>query len=205
MPRPRQSEEHRDLVRQRILTAAQDLFHSAGIDAVSMRAVGARVGLTASALYAYFPAKLDLVRALSREALDELDDRMRATSQREADPIAAIRALGTVYAEFALEDPARFHVVFMLDRSSMAEQLKSAEMGRASYSVLRERVTEGIRQGRLRLADPDLTAQTLWAGLHGVLNLIDSCSNFPLLSSPLLVITMIDTLLTGLQANPPKE
>lgn len=198
MPRAPHSEEQRDIVRGRILSAAQELFDSSGIDAVSMRALGARVGLTASALYAYFPAKVDLLRALWWDALDELHSRMALLSQGEPDPIVAIRRLGRAYVDFGLENPARFRVLFMADQGAFAEELKAAGIYHDSYRLFRERVAEAIEQKRLRLEDPDLCAQVIWAGVHGALNLTNSSASFPFVSPVLLATTAIDVLLAGL-------
>lgn len=203
MPRAPHSEEQRDIVRRRILDAAQELFDGAGIDAVSMRALGARVGLTASALYAYFPAKIDLLRALWWDALDDLHARMLSLSQSEPDPIAAIRGLGLSYVNFGLENPARFRVLFMADQGAFAEELKAAGIYHNSYRLFRERVSEAIDLGRLRPNDPDLCAQALWAGAHGAVNLINSSASFPFVSPSLLAATTIDALLAGLSVGLP--
>lgn len=198
MPRAPHSEEQRDIIRRRILDAAQELFDSSGIEAVSMRALGGRVGLTASALYAYFPAKIDLLRALWWDALDDLHARMLRLSESEPDPIAAIRALGMAYVDFGLENPARFRVLFMADQGALAEELKTAGIYHDSYRLFRDRVAEAIDQGRLRPAAPDLCAQVIWAGVHGVVNLVNSSASFPFVSPPLLAATTLDALLAGL-------
>ncbi|KAA0593007.1 AcrR family transcriptional regulator [Azospirillum lipoferum] len=198
MPRQPQSEEQRDSVQRRILSAAQDLFDAAGIEAVSMRALGARVGLSASALYAYFPTKRDLLRALWWDAVSELHLRMQNISDSEPDPVAAIRAIGRAYAEFAAENPVRFNVLFIIDQGELAEELKSSGVRAAAYELFRQRVAEAIERGRLRPGDPDLAAQTLWAGIHGVLTLTSSSASFPFLPSTLLIDTVMEAILAGL-------
>lgn len=203
MPRPAQSEEQRNETRRRILSAAQELFDASGIESVSMRAVGAGVGLTASALYAYFPAKIDLLRALWWDALDDLQARMARLSEGEPDPIVAIRGLGQAYVEFGLENPSRFRVLFMADQGAFAEELKAAGIYHDAYRLFRERVSEAIDQGRLRLEDPDLCAQVLWAGVHGALNLTNSSASFPFVSPAFLAMTTLDALLAGLSVDPP--
>ncbi len=202
MPRPLQSEEQKDLTRRRILDAAQALFNGAGIEAVSMRAVGARVGLSAAALYAYFHSKIDLLRALWWETLDELHSRLAELSKNEPDPIEAIRLIGSAYVEFALENPARFRVVFKADQGSLANELKAAGIVHDAYRLFRERVAEAILQDRLRLDDPDLCAQALWAGAHGTIDLINSSASFPFVSPMLLAKTTLDALLAGLGKQP---
>ncbi|MGE5478168.1 MAG: TetR/AcrR family transcriptional regulator [Bacteroidales bacterium] len=205
MPRAPHSQEQRDIIRRRILDAAQELFDSSGIDAVSMRALGARVGLTASALYAYFPAKIDLLRTLWWDALDDLHARMIRLSDGEPDPVAAIRGIGQAYVAFGLENPARFRVLFMADQGALAEELKSAGVYHDAYRLFRHRVAEAIDQRRLGLDDPDLCAQTIWAGVHGVVNLVSSSASFPFVAPTVLATTTIDALLAGLALRPAEE
>jgi AcrR family transcriptional regulator len=193
------TEPERDAVRQRILDAAQELFDAEGIQAVSMRAIGGRVGLTASALYAYFPAKMDLIRALWRGTLLDLERRLREMSAAESDPIRNLVNLGLAYAEFALAEPVRFRLLFLSTSISDLE-FESAPETRAAYNLLRERTAEAIAQGRLRITDADLASQTLWSALHGVLTLVNTCGAFPLENPVVLIRTMIDTVLRGLVA-----
>jgi len=205
MPRAPQSEQERNQVQRRILDAAHELFDKAGIEAVSMRALGSRVGLTASALYAYFPGKTQLLRALWRDALAGLLSQLVAISQRESDPMAAIEALLVAYSQFVMENPARFHVMVMLDRQELVADPEDRDLRDATYQVLRRRAADAIEQGRLRFTDPDLVSQILWTGLHGVLDLITSVPNFQFAPSSLLIPSMIDTLLTGVQCVAVKE
>lgn len=200
MPRLPQSEQEREQVRQRILKAAQELFDSDGIEAVSMRAIGARVGLAASALYAYFPAKLDLIRALWRGALDDLQAKLCDLSRQEPDPIAVLPRLAKAYADFALEQPIRFRLLFMIDSDVLDADFQSIDETRIAYHLLRERSAEAIAQGRFRLNNPDLVAQTLWSAIHGVAALLITCRAFPFEDPKLLIDTMIETAMRGLIA-----
>ena len=198
MPRRPLSEAERDLVRRRILDAAQELFDADGIEAVSMRAIGARVGLAASALYAYFPAKLDLIRALWHGALGELESRFRALSEAEPDPVQAVVKLGAAYAEFAMEQPVGFRLLFLTGGETIDADFVASDQSRTAYFLLRDRVAEGIAQGRLIVEDADLAAQILWSAIHGVLALAITHPSFPFHPPALLVETMTRTMLRGL-------
>ena len=166
-----------------------------------MRAIGAKVGLSQSALYAYFPAKADLLLALWRDALRELHRRLEEISQRESDPLASVRMLVHTYAEFALENPVRLRMLFQLDSARVEVELNNGGLRLAVYNIFRQRVAEAIDQGRLRLRDPDLCVQAIWTSMHGVLTLAGSTINFPFLSRSLLADTVIDALLAGLSIN----
>lgn len=165
-----------------------------------MRAVGSRVGMTASALYGYFPAKLDLLRALWWEGLDELQTRLQKISREEPDPVTAIRQMSMAYVDFGLENPSRFRVLFMADQGDLAAELRREGVVHGAYKVVRTQVAKAVEQGKFHIQDPDLGAQVLWAGVQGTLNLINSSASFPFVSPSFLAATVIDTLLAGLGA-----
>lgn len=198
MPRPAQTDEQRNEVRRRILDVAQELLDTSGIDAVSMRAIGSRVGLSASALYAYFPARDDILRALWWDALDALYERMRTISAAAEEPEAAIRGFCLAYVDFAIENPTRFRVLFALERPGGGRDLDMRNVRHAAYALLRQRVAQGIQQGRFRVPNADLVAQTAWAGIHGVASLVVSAPGFEFERPDELATTVIDSLLIGL-------
>ena len=62
--------------RHALLDAAAELLDSGGLDAVTLRAVGARAGVTRGAPYRHFPDKENLLIAVGTRAWDALGDRM---------------------------------------------------------------------------------------------------------------------------------
>ena len=86
----------------------------------------------------------------------------------------------------------------------MAVEVKGGNLRTAAYQVLRQRIAEAIALGRIGVEDPDLVAQLLWTGLHGVLHLTTGGANFPFLAPSQLIPSMIDTLLAGMARAPVK-
>jgi AcrR family transcriptional regulator len=64
--------------RRALLDAAADLLDTGGPDAVTLRAVGARAGVTRGAPYRHFPDKDSLLTTVAAEALQRLADQARA-------------------------------------------------------------------------------------------------------------------------------
>ncbi|MGW0196160.1 TetR/AcrR family transcriptional regulator [Nonomuraea sp. NPDC003201] len=64
--------------RRALLDAAADLLDSGGPDAVTLREVGARAGVTRGAPYRHFPDKDSLLTTIAAEALDRLADQVQA-------------------------------------------------------------------------------------------------------------------------------
>jgi len=60
-------DRRRSATRDEILVAAWSIVRAGGLSALSMRDLGTRVGMTAGALYRYFPSKMDIYDALFAE------------------------------------------------------------------------------------------------------------------------------------------
>lgn len=199
MPRNPQTEQEREETRARILAAALRLFHTEGVAAVSMRAVAAQAGMSAAAIYRYFPGKVDIIAALWQEGLQELEECLQRIVTQESDPVAGLRALAEAYADFALNEPAMFRMLFLADGGRDIEEAREISHDFTSYYLARDCVTRAIAQGRLAVTDPDLATQTLWAAIHGVISLRMTCVEFPFCEPRLLVAQAISTVVNGLQ------
>src|SRR5215468_11012596 len=68
---PKVSQEHLERRRQQILDAAASCFARQGFHATSMQDIFAAAGLSAGAVYRYFPTKTELIREIAAQALDE--------------------------------------------------------------------------------------------------------------------------------------
>lgn len=62
---PRVTEEHRERRRQQILDAAQRCFARKGFHGTSLQEIFRESGLSAGAVYGYFPSKDELIRAIA--------------------------------------------------------------------------------------------------------------------------------------------
>lgn len=98
--------------RDRIFRAARKLFDQKGIEAVSLRAVAKKVGITPMAIYRHFEDKQALIDALVLDALDEWSTRVEALPPCEG--VAKLEQIGEAYLDFALKEPRRFEAAFLL-------------------------------------------------------------------------------------------
>jgi AcrR family transcriptional regulator len=182
---------------------AQELLRAAGTDGQPPRVVGQGARLTGGGLGAYCPNKVALAQTLCRAAIEEFDRHANELSHLKEDPVAAIRALGMAYARFALERPARFQDIFHLDSGRTARELNNDPSRENSYLTLLQWVTDAVEQGLLRENDPELIAQTLWAGIHGVISLVNTWNDFPFKPQEMLISNMFEMLTVGVLADRP--
>lgn len=101
---------HGDL-RQALLDAALALVEQGSADAISLREVARRVGVSPAAVYRHFPDKQALMEAIAAAGLARLGA-VQAEAAAGADPPHAFEAVGRAYVRFALDNPGLFRVAF---------------------------------------------------------------------------------------------
>ena len=147
------------LVRAALILLAED-----GADAVSLRAVARRAGVSAMAPYRHYPDKEALLAAVAVQGFDGLRDVLRAAD--EAAPAGqALVEQAVAYVRYALENPALFRLMFGPKRVGTHPELAAA--GDAAYAVLAARVAAEAPAD----ADRDARALGCWSLVHGLASL----------------------------------
>jgi AcrR family transcriptional regulator len=107
-------ERARVATRGEIVQAARELLVAGGLDGVTLRAIAARLGMTAPALYRYFDSREALLGELIDALYDELADELIAV--RDAVPAARLSERFMVtsfrFRAWALEHRAEFGLLF---------------------------------------------------------------------------------------------
>ncbi|MGI5287963.1 TetR/AcrR family transcriptional regulator [Nonomuraea polychroma] len=162
-----------ELLREDILRAAEDLLTESGTeDALTLRAVAERAGVSTPSVYLHFADKEALVEAVCMRVWDELG---RLFSENlGGDPFLALGRCGRAYARFALDHPVQYRVLMM--RPSAAPGVPPAaaacfrHMVDAVAACVETRVIEG---------DPEELALGLWSAVHGCVSLLIAQPSFP--------------------------
>jgi AcrR family transcriptional regulator len=168
----RRARERAEMV-DRILDAARNLFVEQGYEAVSMRRIADAIEYTATALYGYFPSKEDILVALCERDFVALAETF-AAAMAEPDPIEQLRGIGRIYLQFGLEHPHQYRFMFMTPLPCVHDKAPhKGDPAKDGYMMVRLAAQKAFDEGRFvdDFKDADLAAQTLWAGLHGVIAL----------------------------------
>lgn len=158
----------------RILAAARDLLVEGGLDALSMRAVAARVDVSAAAIYHYFENKRELVDHLVGTTFRRIEADLReAAEQWPEGSLERLRAIEQGYIDFALEHEQYFRALFAL----RSERLREMEdhPARGCHRLLHETVTAAMDAGNVARRDPDEVVLYLWTAVHGLVALSLAC------------------------------
>ena len=197
-------QRERDGTRGRILDAARQLFVSEGYDGVSMRRVAEMIEYSPTAIYFHFRDKETLIRELVDNDFLALA-RSFAGASAIADPVDRLKATGLAYARFGLEYPNHYRLMFMTPHESRKEDsgIERGNPEEDAYAFLKSIVGEATAQSRFRpeYSDVDLTSQTVWSGVHGVVSLeIAKCNDdwVEWVDVSRRLQTMVDVLVDGL-------
>jgi AcrR family transcriptional regulator len=149
---------------ERRLIAAGVALLSEGTDAISLREIARRAGVSHGAPRRYFPTHQALLAAIAREGYRHLGTLVEATLARKEPLRAALLALGRQYVDFATDEPGMFALMFRHDLLS-GNRIGLRETSAPLFAVLEKRLEHA------GLPQPTTTAAALWATLHGIAQL----------------------------------
>jgi AcrR family transcriptional regulator len=149
-----------------VLAAALERLEAGGIEALSMRALAADLGVTAASLYRYYPDRATLEAGIAEEGFRLLHGTL-ASAVTSAESLPAAYSAARAYLEFARRRPALYNLLMAAHKPPVdagADEEPQAENSLWGFVLaLVGRVT-----GRADDAD---AAVALWAYLHGFVEL----------------------------------
>lgn len=102
---------HGDL-RRALLDGALLLVEEQGVEALSLRELARRLGVSHAAPGHHFPDRLALLVAMAAEGFERLAADMEAAGAGQPPGGARLAAVGEAYVQFALDHPAHLQVMF---------------------------------------------------------------------------------------------
>ncbi|RPE38449.1 TetR family transcriptional regulator [Streptomyces sp. Ag109_O5-1] len=153
-------------LRDRLVDVGVALVAAEGAQALTLREIARRAGVSHGAPRRYFPTHLELLSAIARRGFTELAVRSEAAlGDGEAAPGAKVAALARVYLEFARDNTGMYELMFRHDLLESG-RLLLRETSLPLFGLLADLV------GRARPGvDARLVAGALWANLHGIAQL----------------------------------
>ena len=114
--------------RRSLLDAAAVLLDIGGPDAVTLREVGARVGVSRSAPYRHFPDKEHLLTALANEAWKDLGDALEVLlNKADLAPKQLLRGALISLIEVGRQRPHLYRLMFSTPSGDPAAAVRAAE------------------------------------------------------------------------------
>lgn len=182
----RRREEEKEQRREAIVDAAERVFTESGFDAAKMEDVARHARVSRALVYLYFKNKAELHLAICARALTVLRERFVDALDERASGYEQVLTLGRSYFAFAEELPCYFQALTRLEAHPPEQVAPDSieqtvmDCGLAVHMVTVACIERGMRDGSIRadLEHPLLSALSLWAFTHGLIQLAHTKHHF---------------------------
>lgn len=162
---------HGDL-RRALLEEALRTIQTRGVEALTLRNVGEKLGVSRTALYRHFADKPSLLAAVGREGFRLLRVALNEAFDNHGRGREGFEAMGRAYVRFAAEHRSHYRVMFGGFIESCARDAAFIEEARSAFQVLVDALVEQQQRGLIRKDDPMLQARWIWSMVHGISMLV---------------------------------
>jgi len=144
-------ERLRDATREEILASAWKQVGEAGAASLSLRAIAREMGMTAPALYRYFPSRDDLVTVLIIEAFNSFSETLESSrdSCKPGDHVARFRAVCKAYFQWALSNPQKYALIFGTPVPGYVLDQRAGPAAQRGFLVLQTVIGEAYAAGKI--------------------------------------------------------
>jgi AcrR family transcriptional regulator len=165
--KPRGSYHHGNLPRALVEEAVRTIRKS-GVGGLTLRGVGAALGVSRTALYRHFADKDALLAAVARDGFVALKAALDQSRTRARDLDRQLTAMGAAYVRFAVDNQAHYRVMFggFLEHCQDDPAL-IADAG-AAFDALVDMIRDLQRARLVREDDPRQLSRYVWAAVHGI-------------------------------------
>ena len=169
--RKRPSQYHHGDLRRALVDEALRTIRSGGVGGLTLRGVGATLGVSRTALYRHFADKGALLAAVAREGFRMLRLQTIEAWERGGRDWDAFESMGAAYVRFAVDNPAHYRVMFggFVAASPDPELVRE---GSGAFQALVDAIVSLQKDGVMRADHPLQLAQFVWATVHGVAMLL---------------------------------
>lgn len=173
MPTTRKPYHHGDLAAA-LLHAGGELLAAEGPEALSLRELARRTGVSHQAPYRHFADKDALLAALAAEGFVELGRAVaKAAARYPDDAVEQLVVAGVAYVEQGLRRPELYRLMFGRLSSQLTPQSQRLEdESHAAFGHLVAVIERGQACGAFKPGDPQELAAAAWCLVHGLASLL---------------------------------
>lgn len=162
---------HGDL-RRALLDESLRTIQTQGVSHLTLRTVGARLGVSRSALYRHFADKQALLAAVGCEGFRMLRRVLSDAWEQKSRSSGGFEAMARAYVQFAVAHPSHYRVMFGGFIESAAKDEEFLGEARSAFQVLVDALVQQQSCSLIRRDDPVLMARFIWAVVHGISMLV---------------------------------
>lgn len=184
MTKPARPREQIEQIKQTVLKSALSILSTQGYDALTMRSIAAKCGMTAANIYNYFHSKDDIYLELVIQGFEILHSSLAHALQTDAPPIKRVELVLDAYYEFGKNYGEHYDIMFTLPTPKFndfvgtpLEEKARKEMdlsekiitmlGNFVAELISSRSEDAQKEAMLRLVEG-------WGAIHGIVSLARS-------------------------------
>jgi AcrR family transcriptional regulator len=177
---PERKEREKEHRKEEILSAAEVVFFSKGLQIATMDEIAEKAELGKSTLYLYYKSKEDLYLAVAMRGTEILYSMFEKAVSTGEPTLKLIKNLGDAYYEYFKQHKNYFRMYYFLENTEMHSQV-SAEMmemcaahDQKIWQIVIGLIQRGIGEGVLENdLDPIQAAVILWSNANGLMRQMD--------------------------------
>lgn len=186
-----------------LVDAATRLIAERRSTEISLREVAESVGVSHTAAYRHFPAKIDLLARIAVSGFHRLTEALQRSSKGDATGVERLVAFGLAHIAFAVDHAGTYRTMFHPSLCATSDQDSLNDAGAEALVLIRSAVAQGQIERTLRAdLEPDVIAASLWAAQHGYAGLLidgvlsdrETVGHAPLLARQAYVDLLISAL-----------
>jgi AcrR family transcriptional regulator len=170
--RKRAGRYHHGDLRRALVEEALRTIHTAGVEHLTLRGIGEKLGVSRTALYRHFSDKQALLAGVGREGFRMLRLALTEAWEEHGKGREGFDAMGAAYVQFAVAHPSHYRVMFGRFLESCSKDAEFIQEATAAFQVLVDSLVEQQRSGLIRRDDPVLLARFIWSVVHGISMLV---------------------------------
>jgi AcrR family transcriptional regulator len=159
---------HHGNLRRALIDEALATIRAEGVGGVTLRDIGARLGVSRTALYRHFADKRALLTAVATEGFRTLRQQLVTAWEDGGRGRAAFQAMGVAYVSFAVANPSHYRVMFGGFVDAQTRDPELATEGAGAFQALVDALTALQGDRVVRGDNILLMARFVWAVVHGV-------------------------------------
>lgn len=183
---------HHGNLKQGLIDTALDMVDTHGLEGITLREIGNRLGTSRSAIYRHFANKEALMKEVLLAGFDKLDALLEPTFSNDELPILErFHSMGMCYLNFATDNPHLYRLLFGPSMSKAREEVCEDERpelhkllhGDSSDEIIQAEQESGFHKlvsiiilaqekNLFKEGDPVLIATAIWSLLHGLASLV---------------------------------
>lgn len=165
--KPRNRYHHGDL-RRALLEEAVRTIAEDGVERLTLREAGARLGVSRTALYRHFSDKAALLAAVARDGFHRFRRDLAEAWSNAPRSYRGLELMGEAYVQFAVANPGHYRVMFGDFRHLCDKDPELQADAGAAFQVLTDALMSLQGAGLVRDDETHQLAQFIWAIVHGI-------------------------------------